>query len=197
MRLSPQSGRDKEGHGQCLCLKWNPIPVFNQSVMRHAGRFESNVVAPSFTSSMISVFDFKKEISSIVESRKNDFNKRRLQNGSMIGACEKVYVNWLTRPNQDHTSVIFFGVGKFWIASKIFEVACTIVGDVESCKFYWLFCKFKFYLVKEDSVVCINVLESMPKCIRYVVPEYRIVYALDDADLIDCDVVESSCVGIS
>ena len=45
---------------------------------------------------------------------------KRSQNGCIVGAIEKAYATWLTKPNKARTSVMFLGVGKPVMASRYF-----------------------------------------------------------------------------
>ena len=53
---------------------------------------------------------------------------KRSRNGCIVGAIEKAYATWLTKPNQARTSVMFFGVGKPVMASRYFCDGLTSDG---------------------------------------------------------------------
>ena len=45
----------------------------------------------------------------------------------MRSVAENAYETWLTRPNQERTSVMLLGFGKFWIASRYFLQGRTLL----------------------------------------------------------------------
>ena len=119
-------------HVQCFCVDANPIPIFDQSVVRDAEREGSKVRTPSLTKRIISSLDFLK-ISSMVESQRNlcDLLDRNSRKGAIIRLRANAYATWLTIPNHDRMSVMFVGVGKSLIAARVLPVGLKPV-DVTS-----------------------------------------------------------------
>ena len=104
------------------------MPVLLQSVVRAVGLVLSKISTPLWISSVMTVLaSLNKSSSSCVHSNlvEGFSNSRK---GSIRSADENAYATWFIRPNQLRMSVMFFGVGKFWIASRERGHGFTDVG---------------------------------------------------------------------
>ena len=107
------------------------MPAFAQSVEMHVGRPTVNVRTPFLTRRITSCFDFSNNLSMVSSQKKTRvLLASNSLNGDMISACENAYATWLTRPNHDLTSVMFFGVGNSAIADMIFLVGPYPLGEI-------------------------------------------------------------------
>ena len=78
---------------------------------------------------MMTVLDsWKASFSSLVHVNLAPGFKRGL-NGAIRGADANAKETWFTNPNQLRMSVMFLGVGKFWMASMDLGYGDTDVGD--------------------------------------------------------------------
>ena len=116
-----------EGQWQCFWKSQNPMPVLDQFVARQVGLDLSKMRTPSSISSIITDFDSSNSSLSSLSYLKGVPCLSDWMKGSMRSVVAKAYDTWFMSPNQEHTSVMFVGVGKLRIASRYFLQGQTLV----------------------------------------------------------------------
>ena len=95
---------------QCFWKSPKPRPSLDQSVAKIFTLLAISVV--------ITVLDSSNNWSSLLSQRNGKVGLSKSLNGSIHSAMLKAYDTWLSRPNQDLTSVIFLGAGNSVIALR-------------------------------------------------------------------------------
>ena len=157
------------------------MPVLDQSMERQVGLDFSKMRTPSSILSIITDLDSSNSSLSSLFHLKGVPSLSDWQKGSMHSVAAKAYDTWFMSPNQERTSVMFVGVGKSCIVSKVL-LACPDIdgGDFKVGKFHCVSPKYKFVRVEDDAIVVTDVktLNCLEEALSEIVsPEKHVINA--------------------
>ena len=136
-------------HLQGFCNSRKPISSLLQSGARQVTLLVSKMITPFLSKPTISFFDFWNAFFRLSFHKKGVFCLTRSRNGNIIGHKEYAHATWLTSPNQDLVSVIFFGVGK----SEVFRWRHSWWCYLKASKLNYILKKLEHIFVEDNSIL--------------------------------------------